>query len=57
MTFNLNSKLPDYNLEPPPEDDREWDDLKWHEKFERLMQLPKDELVLMYLDILEGGKK
>ena len=56
MKYDLNSKLPDYNLEPPPEDDREWDDLRWHEKCERLMQLPKDELVLMYLDALEGKK-
>ena len=57
MSYNLNSKLPDYNLEPPEEDDRDWDDLNWTEKCERLMELPKDELVLMYLDILEGGKK
>ena len=48
--------LPDYYLEPPEEDDRDWDDLNWTEKYERLMELPKDELVLMYLDLLEGKK-
>ena len=57
MKYDLNSKLPDYYLEPPEEDDRDWDDLNWTEKCERLMELPKHELVLMYLDLLEGEKK
>ena len=48
--------LPDYNLNPPEADDRDWDDLTSKEKYERLMELPKDELVLMYLDLLEGKK-
>ena len=55
--YSMTDRLPDYYLEPPEEDYRDWDDLKWTEKCERLMELPKDELVLMYLDLLEGEKK
>ena len=52
MKYNLHSKLPDVNLDPPEADDLAWDYLTHDEKIERLSMLPKDELVELYLDAL-----
>ena len=57
MTFNLNSRLPDYRLDPPDEDDRPFEMLTRIEQIERLGQeFTWQELAEMYLDALEGKK-
>lgn len=57
MRYDLNSRLPDYNLEPPDEDDRPFEMLTRIEQIERLGQeFTWQELAEMYLDAMEGKK-
>ena len=46
--------VPDAGQQDQAEQD--WDDLTQEQKVARLMELDKDDLVLMYLDALEGKK-
>ena len=57
MRYDLNSRLPDYRLDPPDEDDRPFEMLTRIEQIERLGQeFTWQELAEMYLDAMEGKK-
>jgi len=53
MRYNLHSMLPDYNLDPPEADERDFDELDPEEKVERLTEeYTAKELAQMYLEVL-----
>lgn len=55
--YSMTDRLPDYNLEPPDEDDRPFEMLTRIEQIERLGQeFTWQELAEMYLDLLENKK-
>jgi len=53
MRYDLHSRLPDFNLDPPEDDEREFDELDPEEKVERLLEeFTAKELAQMYLEVI-----